>query len=476
MFEETTRQMNTLFYPKSVAVVGASPKRDARANRWINGFIKFGFQGKIFPVNPSAETILGFKAYPSVRDIPGDVDLVIFSVPFSAVLQVMRDCAVKGVKYVHLFTAGFSETGQEGQVELEKQLLEIAREGGVRLIGPNCMGIYCPDSGLTWSEDFPRSSGPVGFVSQSGQLASHFIWEGAMDGLRFSKVVSFGNAADLECHDFLNYLGQDEKTKILGSYIEGLKNGRAFFEFARNITRKKPFVVWKGGQTEGGARATQSHTASIAGSQKIWQALCKQTGIISVNSMEELISTTTALQKMPLPRGTNVALVGGAGGGSVTMTDTAEKEGLRVPHLSEETQRRLAEFIPISGNSVRNPLDIGFSQVYRDEKDFVRLFKLLNNDPVIDAVIFFRGLRHGRSSRRDMNLLTDLMLKGMEVIDKPVYIVLPGNRTLEGEALREEAQEKYNNIGMPVFPSFTLAARALSSLNQYYNYLAAHGF
>ncbi|MBW1708843.1 MAG: CoA-binding protein [Deltaproteobacteria bacterium] len=476
MLRETTNQLDSLFYPKSVAVVGASPSKNGRANQWINGYIKLGFQGKIFPVHPSAETILGFKSYPSVRDIPEEVDLVIFSVPFAVVLQVMQDCVEKGVKYVHLFTAGFSETGQEDQADLERQLLEIAQKGGVRLIGPNCMGLYCPESGLTWSEDFPKTAGPVGFVSQSGQLASHFIWDGAMDGIQFSKVISFGNACDLQSHDFLNYLGQDEKTEILGSYIEGLKDGRAFFEFARNITRKKPFVVWKGGQTEGGARATQSHTASIAGSQKIWQSLCQQTGIVSVDSMEELISTTVALKKMPLPRGTNVALVGGAGGGSVTMTDAAEKEGLKVPHLAEETQRKLAEFIPISGNSVRNPLDIGFSNVYRDENDFVRLFKLLNDDPIINAVIFFRGLRRGRGSRKDMNLLTSLMLKGMEVIEKPVYIVLPGNRTLEGEALREEAQDKYNNIGLPTFPSFTLAARVISNLSQYYNYLFAHGF
>ncbi|MBW2091434.1 MAG: CoA-binding protein, partial [Deltaproteobacteria bacterium] len=272
---EAQKQLDSLFYPKGVAIVGASPNRNGRANQWINGYIKHGFQGKIFPIHPSADTILGFKAYPSVRDIPGEVDLVIFSVPFSVVLDVMQDCVAKGVKYVHLFTAGFSETGQEEQVELEKRLLEIAREGGVRLIGPNCMGIYCPDSGVTWSEDFPKTSGPVGFVSQSGQLASQFIWEGAMDGIRFSKVVSFGNASDLECHDFLNYIGQDDKTEILGAYIEGLKHGRPFFEFARRITRKKPFVVWKGGQTEGGARATRSHTASIAGSQKIWKALCR---------------------------------------------------------------------------------------------------------------------------------------------------------------------------------------------------------
>ncbi|MBW1709811.1 MAG: hypothetical protein JRJ73_07990, partial [Deltaproteobacteria bacterium] len=177
-------------------------------------------------------------------------------------------------------------------------------------------------------------------------------------GFRYSKVVSYGNASDLQSHDFLKYLAQDENTKIIGAYIEGLKDGRAFFEEAKSITREKPIVAWKGGETEGGSRATQSHTGSLAGSYKIWRALCRQSGIIPVISMEELLTTLAALQKLPLPQGTNVAILGGAGGGSVTMTDAAEREGLKVPHLSEKTIRALEEFVPLQGSSVKNPLDM----------------------------------------------------------------------------------------------------------------------
>jgi acyl-CoA synthetase (NDP forming) len=302
-------------------------------------------------------------------------------------------------------------------------------------------------------------------------LAGYFVTDGTLEGIRFSKVVSFGNASDLQCHDFLDYLARDERTEIIAAYFEGLKEVRAFFDVARKITREKPFVVWKGGQTEGGARATQSHTASMAGSHQLWQSLCRQTGIISVDSMDELVYTTAALQRMPLPRGPNIAVVGGAGGGSVTMTDIAEKAGLKVPHLSERTLSGLAEFIPISGNSFKNPLDIGFSNVYRNEHDFVRLFELLNEDPNIDAVIFFRGIWRRGNIRKDMNLLTRLTMSGLEVIDKPVLIVLQYNRTLDGEAIREEMQEKYLNAGVATFPTFPLAARVVFKLCQYHEFL-----
>ncbi|MBW2624072.1 MAG: hypothetical protein JRD68_14285, partial [Deltaproteobacteria bacterium] len=259
----------------------------------------------------------------------------------------------------------------------------------------------------------------------------------------------------------------DDKTKIIGSYIEGLKDGRAFFEFARDITRKKPVVVWKGGQTEGGGRATQSHTASIAGSPKIWKALCRQTGVISVDSMEELAATIAALLKLPKTQGTNVAVLGGAGGGSVTMTDMAEKEGLKVPHLSENTINALLETVPISGNSVKNPLDIGFSSMYQNQDEFLNMFALLRDDPKIDAMIFTRGI--GR--RNGMEQLNQMVLKGMDIIKKPVLIVLGTAGTVDAAAQREEVLEKFNAANIPTFSSFPLAARVLKNMSDYNDFL-----
>jgi len=473
MVSSEAKNIDLLFHPKSIAIVGASPKAKTRANQWIRAFMHLNYQGKLFPINPKADHIMAYKSYSSILDVPDDIDLAIFSVPFQVVIPVMKDCVKKGVKFVHLFTAGFSETGEGENAEMEQELIRIAKEGGIRLIGPNCMGVYCPEGGVGWMDLFPQKSGPVGFVSQSGQLASQFIRDGSIDGIRFSKVVSYGNASDLQCHDFLNYLARDEKTKIIGAYIEGLNNGIEFANAARKITPHKPLIVWKGGQTEGGARATQSHTASIAGSAKIWASLCKQAGIIQVHTMEELIATTLGLLKLPPAQGNRVAILGGAGGGSVTMTDLAEKEGLKVPHLAEETVQKLKQIIPVSGTSVKNPMDIGFSSVYRDETLYLKLYQYLGEDPNIDAILFSRNIFRGRGSggRADLDFLVRMTMKAIEVAGKPVLIILERGLTLEWEALREEASARYNNAGIATFRSFQIAARVLSNLCQYQDYL-----
>ena len=480
MSQKTSLNLNELFYPKSLAVVGASPKR-GYLNRWggntfIEGAIKLNFPGNIYPINPKADSILGIKAYKSVRDIPGEVDLVIFSIPFTAVLPVMEDCVAKKVKFVHLFTAGFSETGRPELAEIERKLINLAKEGGIRIIGPNCMGLYCPEGGLAWTNEFPRTPGPIGFVSQSGQLAGHFVQEGGDQNLRFSKVVSFGNAADLKAHDFLEYLADDNKTELIGAYIEGLKDGRAFFDVARKITKKKPMVVWKGGQTEGGSRATQSHTGSMAGSMKIWQALCRQAGIISVNSMEELIATIGALQRLPLPRGLNVAILGGAGGGSVTMTDLAEKEGLKVPHLTEKTIKAMEEFVPVQGNSAKNPLDIMGALFSGGVKIFGRLMELLRDDPNIDALIFSQNIDmfFRRLDRSFMDEFIRWTVESMQTLGKPLYLVLEKARSLEGEALRQDVEIRYHRYNMATFSSFTRAARVYSNMKMYRDFLSSH--
>jgi acyl-CoA synthetase (NDP forming) len=324
----------------------------------------------------------------------------------------------------------------------------------------------------------------VGFISQSGQLAGQFVDVGGKMGLRYSKVISYGNASDLQCHDFLTYLGQDDKTKIIGGYLEGLKDGDAFYRAARQITPKKPIIIWKGGQTEGGSRATQSHTASIAGSVPIWEAICRQTGIISVDSLEELIATIAAFQHMPLPGGSRVAVLGGAGGGSVTMTDEAERQGLEVPKLSETTIAALAQFIPLQGSIITNPLDIMgalvFSQSASPQMDqsvdrFVSLFHLLRDEPNIDALIFMQKIEMiARIGKRALvDLFIEKTCEGARIMGKPVFIVIENGRTLEHEAIRSEAQERYKREGFTTFPSFTLAACVLSNMQQYKKYLAA---
>lgn len=467
MSTDNKNTLETLFYPKSVAIVGASPKRHASGNRWMNALMNFSFQGRIYPVHPTAETILSLKAYPSVKDIPGEVDLVIFAVPFTAVMEVMNDCVEKGVKYVQMFTAGFSETGEEENAQLEQEMVALARKGGVRIVGPNCMGLYCPEGSLSWAGHFPQQTGKVGFVSQSGGLAYEFITMGSREGIHFSKVVSYGNASDLKCHDFLNYLADDDKTEIICAYVEGLTHGREFFEAAKRITTKKPLIVWKGGQTSSGARTTQSHTASIAGSTAIWDALCKQTGIVSVNSMDELIYTTLGFLYLPMPRGKRVAILGGAGGGSVTMTDMIEKEGLEVPRLAQETIDKLKTFVPLSGNFVTNPLDLSFSSVYHNQEQFTKLFTHLGEDPNIDAVLYIRGVGGGEFGRTNTERLVSMTMGGVKTAGKPAFVTVSGSGNLDSRAIRDETQAQFRRAGLTTFESMQMAAKVLFNMNAY---------
>jgi acyl-CoA synthetase (NDP forming) len=479
MSETSVHALENLFYPQNIAVVGASPRGGLPGGRWggttyIEGSIKQHFKGKIFPIHPTAKSILGLPAYQSVRDIPDEVDLAIFSVPFKVVLEVMADCAAKGVKYVHLFTAGFSETGREDLARLESDMIQMARRAGIRVIGPNCMGLYCPEGGLGWTNEFPDTPGPVGIISQSGQLAGHFISLAAGKGVRFSKVVSYGNAGDLQNHEFLEYLAQDEKTKYIGTYIEGLKDGRAFFEKAKEISPKKPIVVFKGGVTEGGSRATQSHTASLAGSPQIWKALCRQAGLISVRSLEDMAVTLTALMRLPLPQGRNVAVLGGAGGGSVTMTDMAEEAGLCVPHLTEKTIKAIEEFVPIQGSSAKNPLDIMGAFFGRGPDNLMLLMDLLRDDPNIDALIFNQpvDLISRLVGRSMTSVLPQFIMDSMKRMGKPIYVVLDrGRGGIEADILRQELEERYTDAGFATFATFRQAARVLAELEQYRRYL-----
>lgn len=468
--------LDRLFMPKSIAVVGATPKTEwgwTSGNNWITGALKQGFPGKIYPVHPTAKTILGINAYPRIIDIPDKIDLAIFTIPISAVMETMKQCVEKGVKFVHLLTAGFSETGKEQLAESEKQLLKIAKEGNIRIVGPNCMGIYCPKGGISWSTDFLSTSGSVGLFSQSGQMAHQIVAKTQSLKFYFSKVASFGNASDLQPNEFLSYMAEDDETEMICAYLEGLKNGRAFFDAARKVTRKKPLLIYKGGQTKGGSRATLSHTAAIAGSQKIWESFCKQAGIIMVNSTREIAYTLKALKFFSLPNSLNVAILGGAGGGSVTMTDNAEKEGLIVPHLSDETIAKFEEFIPPQGTSVRNPLDIEGTLSQRD--NLQRVITLLRDDPNIDAIFFdISPVRiYHSQGRSGMNKYLDSVLKVDKLFGKPMFIILSesGDENIQSEIIRREAAEWFHESGIVTFPDFRLAARILNNLKKYNDYL-----
>src|SRR3990172_9395374 len=247
-------EIEAIFHPRSIAVVGASANPDTPGYDYVHSLQTFGYAGAIYPVNPRAEEILGLPSYPSLREAPAPVDYVISCIPASAVLELVDDCAAKGARALQLFTARFSETGRPEGAELEQRLLERARSAGVRLIGPNCMGLLYPAMGISFRGDMGREPGPVGLLSQSGNLLFELTHFGGPRGLRFSKAISYGNGIDLNESDFLRYFGEDGESRVIGAYIEGVRDGRRFLRELRQAATRKPVVVLKGGRTPDGAR------------------------------------------------------------------------------------------------------------------------------------------------------------------------------------------------------------------------------
>jgi acyl-CoA synthetase (NDP forming) len=348
-----------VFSPRSMAVVGLSPDPHGT---WLNQVyleapLNAGFKGPVYPVNLKGGYIGKLHVYTSLRDVPGPVDYVVSCVPAWQTPELLEDCRASGVKVVQLYTAGFSETGQGEGIELQKQLVEMARRGRLRLIGPNCMGVYCPSSGMSFSLDFPREPGNIGLLCQSGGNAIYLIRSGAARGLRFSKGISYGNACDLNECDILEYLADDPETKVIAAYLEGTTDGRRLADVLAEAASTKPVVIYKGGYTEAGSRAAASHTGAMAGSQAIWDGVIRQAGAIRVNSVEDMADMLMALLRMKPPRGLNTCVVGVGGGASVLATDELEKAGLKLPPIPASIQERMQQIIPPAGGMLRNPID-----------------------------------------------------------------------------------------------------------------------
>lgn len=350
----------SILHPRSVAVVGASANADSPGNDYVRCLIDFGFAGPVYPVHPREQEVLGLTCYPDLRAVPGEVDYVISCIPAEGVLDLLDACAEKRVRAVQLFTGRFSETGRADAAELEREVLARARLRRVRLIGPNCMGLHDPSSGLSFRPDLPRRAGPVAFISQSGNNTSELLLHADVRGLGFSSAISYGNALDLSEADFLDYLARDERTTVIGAYIEGVRDGRRFLQALRAAAEAKPAVVLKGGRTSAGARSAVSHTAALAGSGEVWRAALRQAGAVQVKTLDELIDLLVAFALLPRPSGgpgRRIGAVGGGGGRAVQAADACMEEGLIVPPLAESIRARLRERAPLLAGWVGNPVD-----------------------------------------------------------------------------------------------------------------------
>jgi len=464
---KNTRQNNLdfLFHPNSIALVGITTATTWHWTRtFLEGLIEIEFDRPLYLVNPKGGEIEGRKVYTSLKDVPGDIDYVIGLVNAQIAPKLVEECAEKGVRAIHFCTAGFSETGEEPRIKLESELAEVARRNGIRVIGPNCMGIYCPKSRLSFSPAFPKESGPVGVISQSGGNSIYLVRQAALRGIRFSKVISYGNACDINESDLLEYLTHDADTKVIALYIEGIKDGKRFRKALEEATKEKTVVLLKGGTTDGGARAVAGHTASLAGSRATWDALCKQLGIISVSSIDEMIDVLVTLLFLPLPGGRNVLLFGAGGGASVLIADEFESRGLKVPAIPKEIVAQIRAFTPIAGNILRNPVD--YSQAMTNIEGIVKTFAILSRWEGADFFVMFIRTGQFTASRISDHQLGYMLMSRFPIkqgqLPKPVAMVI------EPSIIPEEAKAILaaicNSIlsGLPVYYSFASAANAIN--------------
>ncbi|MGA2286382.1 MAG: CoA-binding protein, partial [Dehalococcoidia bacterium] len=380
-----------LFEPRSVAVVGV-PRSPKVGQIFLQGLLHPGYKGPIYPVNPNADEVLGLRCYPSVTALPETPDLAILVVPVEAAIEVVRECAARGVKAAALFTSGFAEAGTEEGRLREAELLAAASSGPqpVRLLGPNCMSVYVPRTGLSMFPGLPAELGNVAFVSQSGSLCTFVIGIGHNRGLAYSKVVSIGNQADLCAADFFEYFADDPETAVIGSYLEGAKDGRRLFRALQKAASRKLVVVWKAGRTSAGAKAAQSHTGALAGESSVWSSMLRQVGALVAHDLDEMLDLLVAARLVPRDGGPRVAILAGPGGPAVSASDAVEENGLELAQLSAGTQEVLRGIIPRTGTSVRNPIDMGL-MVLAAAETYFRATAAAAEDPGVDAIVTIGG-------------------------------------------------------------------------------------
>ncbi|RMF90096.1 MAG: hypothetical protein D6733_04720 [Methanobacteriota archaeon] len=358
--------LDRFFKPRSIAVIGASREAGKVGNAVCENLLRGttkeilharGFGGAIYPVNPRADEIMGLKCYSSIKDVPGEVDLAVVVVPARFVPTIMEEMGEKGTRAAVIISAGFSESGEEG-ARLEREVLRIASKQGIRIIGPNCLGVIRTHNHLNASfADMMPEPGPISFVSQSGALCTAVIQYSFEESIGFSNFVSIGNKADVDDADLLEYFASDEETQAIALYIESLKDGRRFMEAAKKTVPEKPVVILKSGRTEAGARATSSHTGSLSGSDAAYEAAFRQTGALRVYTIMELFDAAKALAYQPPAKGDRIAVVTNAGGPGVMAADQLYTRGLRLAELPKDVVKELDSFLPPAW-SRSNPVDI----------------------------------------------------------------------------------------------------------------------
>lgn len=459
---ETLAKMERGFYPRNIVVIGA-----ARHNRhrWLKSYLPFHQNhGKVFHVNvdeaewPGA-TELGIENFHSILDIEEPVDYVTISVPRRIVPRLIEECVRKDVAVVHIFTAGFEESGEEEGIRLDREISEIARKSGLLIIGPNCMGVFNPSIGIKQSENqYYGENGHFAYISQSGSMASGMVMEANAYDVKMSKCISMGNGMVLDMPDYLDYFAEDEETKVIGMYLEGVRNPRRFFESLREATDKKPILVWKVGQTEDAARATQAHTGTSYIQEAMWNKLLIRCGAIPIESQDEMIDTVKALSLMPVASGYNVGLYASSGGHSTDMANVFSKNGFKIVPLTQSSYKELASFLDLIGRNFVNPIQ------QAPPEHFERIVNILCKDGNVDLVALEIPARRLATDEKFFDDRIRILQEARKITSKPIVaIVSNGYPRLDPEA-EEVMNKRFTREGILAFPSFLSGAKALKNV------------
>jgi acetate---CoA ligase (ADP-forming) len=448
--------LDALFRPRSVALIGASRKRQSIGWDILHNLLQYEFQGRIFPVNPKAGVVHSLKCYPSVEAIEDEVDLAIIAVPKKLVAAQVEACGRKGVGGLVVITAGFKEVGGDG-VGLEQEVLEIVHRYGMRMVGPNCMGVINTDPEVRLQGSFSATmepiAGNIAFSSQSGALGEAILALMAQLGLGLSMFVSLGNKADVSGNDLLEFWEHDPHTKVILMYLESFGNPQRFSTIARRVAKTKPILAMKSGRTAAGARAAVSHTGSLAGADVAVESLLAQCGVIRVQSIEEMFVFASAFATQPIPEGRRVAIVTNSGGPGILATDACVQLGLEVPTLSDDTQRKLRAVVAAEA-AVANPVDMIASA---REQQYEACLRAVMEDPQVDSVItIFTSLESIDSMK-----VADGILRGVAGFDKPVLVCFMG------KVANKPAIQRMKSEGLPVYTFPEEAAHALHALVRY---------
>ncbi|MGA2526005.1 MAG: acetate--CoA ligase family protein [Smithellaceae bacterium] len=454
--------MEYFFNPHSIALIGVSKDIRKPSGRSLNALLKWNYTGKLYPVNPHYMEIHGVKCYPSLLEIPGDVEMVIISVPAQSVLAALQQCVVKKVKAVVLFTSGFSEVGPEGKA-LQEQVTQLSQKNKLRILGPNCVGLVNLSNSVMASfanivdlkPVYPMS---LGFVTQSGAFGTLIFAQAVQAGVGFSSFVSVGNEADTEFSDFLSYLLTTPETKVIGGYLEGAKSGAKFRKAAQNALKlKKPILIMKVGRTRAGARAASSHTGSLAGDDKIYDAFFRQMGIIRIETLSELTSFVIVHRGGRMPAGNNIGILSISGGAGVLMADKCETLGLNVPEFMGETRRILESYLPPFG-SAKNPVDLTSAAVAEPEMLGRCLRALVADDNIHMIAVAMGFMAHSAP------ILAKDLIEIYQSTTKPIVLT---TYNLSSSDVIAKAIKSIEDAGMPVLTDHLHSIQAMSTLAWY---------